>query len=460
MVSMDFFGSAPRPAPAPGSVTVGQLVRRARMALEGQFSGVWVKGEVSNFKRQASGHLYFTLKDDEAQLSCAVWRSNASQVSGPMADGVQVEAFGDLTVFEARGTMQMNVRRLRAAGQGGLQAAFEALKQKLGAEGLFDAARKKPMPTFPRVVALFTSPSGAALQDMLTILQRRAPWLRVLLFPCKVQGSGAAEEIAAGLDNLKKWAPELPQIDLLVVGRGGGSAEDLWCFNEEVLARAIASCGIPVISAVGHEVDFTIADFVADLRAPTPSAAAELLAPAGDELRARLQALEQAMRQRVGRSLELREREVDLLGHGALHRVPQRQLEQAVQRLEWAGDELARGLGRRVERAGSHLDSLRASLRAAKPELQIQRRGDRLSNLEAQMESLVRRSLATWRERLAAQERVFKSLGPEAVLARGYSLTTDSSGLPLKSVRQLQPGQAIRTQLRDGEVTSVVEKLE
>ena len=263
-------------------MTVSQLTRRIRTLLERQLGSVRVEGELSNVRRQGNGHTYFTLKDETAQLACVLFRGYAHAGMPALTDGSQVQAAGELTVYEPRGQYQLIVHDIEAAGAGVLQARFEALKRKLAAEGLFDAARKRVLPGFPRCLALVTSPSGAAVRDLLNILGRRAPWIRVLVFPVRVQGGGACQEIAQALTTLARpLGGGLPQPDVIVLARGGGSIEDLWCFNEEEVARAIAASPIPVVSAVGHEIDFTIADFVADLRAPTPSAAAELIAPDG-----------------------------------------------------------------------------------------------------------------------------------------------------------------------------------
>src|SRR6188474_2361089 len=259
--------------------TVSELTRGIRGTLETKFAAVWVQGEISNYKLHPSGHQYFTLKDQRAQISCVIWRDTMQPPRQPLADGAQVQVFGIVTVFEARGQYQLNVQVIQPRGVGILQAKFEALKRKLEAEGLFAAERKRVLPKFPRRIGIVTSPSGAAIRDMLNVLQRRAPWLQILVNPVRVQGAGAAAEIAVAIRELARpnvnWRP----VDLIVIARGGGSMEDLWEFNEEIVARTIADISVPLVSAIGHEIDFTIADFVADLRAPTPSAAAELIVP-------------------------------------------------------------------------------------------------------------------------------------------------------------------------------------
>src|SRR5436309_8287756 len=271
--------------------TVGELTRQIRGILETKFGAVWVQGEISNYKLHPSGHQYFTLKDARAQIACVIFRNAMPPLRTPLADGAQVQVYGTVTVFEARGQYQLNVQILQPRGVGLLQAKFEALKRKLDAEGLFDAARKRVLPKFPRRIGIVTSPSGAAIRDTLNVLRRRAPWLQILVNPVRVQGIGAATEIAVAIRELAtpnvSWAP----VDLIVVTRGGGSIEDLWEFNEEIVARAIFHSEIPIVSAVGHEIDFTISDFVADLRAQTPSAAAELIVPDSADLLRRVNEL-------------------------------------------------------------------------------------------------------------------------------------------------------------------------
>ena len=285
------------------AISVTQLARRIRNLLEIQVGEIWVEGEVSNVRKQSSGHWYFSLKDESAQISCAMFGARRRTGNEVIEDGAKVQVFGETSFYEARGSTQLIVKKVQAVGQGDLQARFESLKKKLKQEGLFDQERKKELPGFPKVIGIVTSPTGAALQDMKNVLSRRAPWLTVVLFSASVQGKGAERGIARAIRRAGNAGAEgLPQPEVLIVGRGGGSLEDLWNFNEEIVARAIADCSIPVVSAVGHEIDFTIADFVSDLRAPTPSAAAELVAPDQVELRDRLD----RMSERLTRSVESR----------------------------------------------------------------------------------------------------------------------------------------------------------
>src|SRR5713101_3440830 len=276
-------------------LSVSELTRSIRGTLETKFGAVWVQGEVSNYKLHPSGHQYFTLKDARAQIACVIFRNTMAPLRQPLSDGAQVQVYGNISVFEARGQYQLSVQILQPRGLGLLQAKFEALKRKLDAEGLFDPARKRALPKFPRRIGIVTSPSGAAIRDMLNVLRRRAPWLQILINPVRVQGTGAAQEIAVAIRELTvpnvNWQP----LDLIVVTRGGGSIEDLWEFNEEIVARAIFHSAVPIVSAVGHEIDFTISDFVADLRAPAPSAAAELIVPDINDLQHRIDGCARAL---------------------------------------------------------------------------------------------------------------------------------------------------------------------
>jgi exodeoxyribonuclease VII large subunit len=440
-------------------LTVSALTRTIRSLLEAEIGTVWVEGEISNHRLQSSGHQYFTLKDEAAQLSCVLFRGHGIRLSAPLRDGAQVQICGEITVYEARGNYQMLVRIVQPKGLGSLQQRFEALKQKLAGEGLFEAEWKKPIPRFPRCVALVTSPTGAAIRDMLNILTRRAPWLRVMIFPVRVQGQGADLEIAEAIKILNR-ADEvgLPSPDTIVIGRGGGSLEDLWSFNEEIVARAIFASGIPIISAVGHEIDFTIADFVADLRAPTPSAAAELLAPDITELRRHFEALGKTLDYRVASTLEHHERVLDLTGKGALRSEPARLLREAEQSVDdvevrfrrgwqdfWRGldDDLA-GKQRLIERnhPAQHL---------AQGEHQIEFAQHRLT-------ALVLQRLQRGDEQVRSRRQLLKSLGPDGVLARGFSLTTDPTGRPITDATKVRAGDMLITKIANGSISSVVTK--
>src|SRR5438046_7278266 len=306
--------------------TVGELTRAIRGMLETKFGTVWVQGEISNYKLHPSGHQYFTLKDQRAQISCVIWRDTMLPPRQPLLDGAQVQVYGTVTVFEAQGKYQLRVEILQPRGVGVLQAKFEALKRKLEAEGLFAPERKRPLPKFPHRIGIVTSPSGAAVRDMLNVLRRRAPWLQILINPVRVQVTCAAQEIAVAIREFVTPNEVFAPVDLIVVTRGGGSIEDLWEFNEEIVARAIFHSAVPIVSAVGHEIDFTICDLVADLRAPTPSAAAELIGPDISDLRRHMGNCARA----IGRELFNRVRDVQ-------------------QRLDHARETVQRCLGHKIE---------------------------------------------------------------------------------------------------------------
>ncbi len=369
-MTADLFGT-PEPArDEPRVLSVSELTRAVRSTIEDQYGVVWVEGEVSNFRRQPSGHQYFTLKDAGSQVAC-VWfaRGGLRLKQIALSDGMQVQVRGALTVYEARGQYQLNVQVVQAGGAGLLQAKFEALKRKLEAEGLFDPERKRPLPKFPTTIGIVTSPTGAALRDVLNILARRAPWVRVFVHPVRVQGEGASREIAAAVTDLNRLAESgFAPIDVILVARGGGSAEDLWEFNEEIVARAIAESGIPVVSAVGHEIDFTIADFVADLRAPTPSAAAELLVPDATEMLARLVRLRAQMQRALLTLAAAERRRLEFLSRTALFREPAKRVAEAAQRLDLAGESLRRALRSWLDEQERRLKAFNASVRQHRPD--------------------------------------------------------------------------------------------
>lgn len=437
-------------------LSVSQLTRKIRGLLEGQIGEVWVEGEISNHRLQSSGHQYFTLKDEGAQLSCVLFR-NASARMAPLRDGQQVQVFGELTVYEQRGNYQIIVRAVQPKGLGSLQARFEALKQKLHAEGLFDPEWKKPIPRFPRTVALVTSPTGAAIRDMINILTRRAPWLRVLVFPVRVQGQGAEKEIARAIELLNQAEDiGLPVPDTIVVGRGGGSLEDLWNFNEEIVARAIFASEIPVISAVGHEIDFTIADFVADMRAPTPSAAAELIAPDVSELKRHFDAMEKSIAMRVASTLEHHERVLELTAKGALRREPERQLREATQQVDEVGQLFETALANYWRELEDTLTSSQHTLERYHPRQLLANSTHRLELLQHRLSNVIHQRLDQQGERVVALRKLLKSLGPEGVLARGFSMTTDATGKAINDADKVRVGDMLITRLANGRVASVV----
>ncbi len=453
-MTADLFGTPEPPSSEPRIFSVSELTRTVRAVLENEVGAVWVEGEVSNYRKQANGHQYFTLKDGQAQLAC-VWfaRGGLRLKQVALADGMQVQVRGGLTVYEARGQYQLNVQLVQAGGAGLLQAKFEALKRKLEAEGLFDVARKRPLPRYPAVIGIVTSPTGAALRDMLNVLSRRAPWLRVIVSPARVQGEGAAEEIRQGIAMLNRVAG----VEIIVVARGGGSVEDLWAFNEEVVARAVAGSAIPVVSAVGHEIDFTIADFTADLRAPTPSAAAELIAPDAVELSRRIaQLAAQARRQVVVRLNALRGL-LDSCLRSAFFREPERRLIEAAQRTDLAGEGLRRVMAEQVGQAKQHLAGVVGALRQHRPDQYLALRRQHFDATESQFATVFQQALKERTSRFSRLEQMLRLLAPEATLARGYSITIKPDGTILRCVAESRPEMHLVTRLADGEVRSKIE---
>src|SRR5882724_1359058 len=413
--------------------TVGELTRQIRGILETRFGAVWVQGEISNYKLHPSGHQYFTLKDQRAQIACVIWRDTMLPPRQPLVDGTQVQVYGTVTVFEARGQYQLNVQILQPRGVGLLQAKFEALKRKLEAEGLFAPERKRPLPKFPRRIGIVTSPTGAAIRDMLTVLHRRAPWLQVLLNPVRVQGTGAAREIAVAIRELSMPSEAFAPLDLIVVARGGGSIEDLWEFNEEIVARTIFHSALPIVSAVGHEIDFTICDFVADLRAPTPSAAAELIVPDVIDF----------------------QRQIDGCAR-TLARQLLNQVRDAQQRLDQAREILQRCLAHKIDSYKRGLLHITAALQARSPARELMMRRNHFADLHRRLVALPGHLLENARHRFRRMEGILRVLGPDATLRRGYSITMNERGKIVRTVAAIRTKMKIRTRLSDGEFDSEV----
>jgi len=389
-------------------LTVSELTCQVKDLIEGNLPHVVVQGEVSNLVRASSGHVYLTLKDDAAQLRAVMWRGNASRLRFDVHDGLQVIAAGAMEVYAARGSYQLVIQELLPVGVGPLELAFRQLHDKLAAEGLFDPARKRPLPPIPRRIALVTSPTGAAVRDMLQVLTRRWPACDVVIVPVPVQGADAAPKIAAALRNVHR----VPGVDVVITGRGGGSLEDLWAFNEEIVARAIYDCKLPVVSAVGHEIDVTIADLVADRRALTPSEAAELVVPSAVELRSAL-------------------------------------------------DRLAAGLNAALLRQSRQMRQAIASFATrrcfAKPLEMIHNRQQRLDEIDAKLRRRMMQTTCDAQAKIAAVSARLDALNPLEVLARGYSITyRDGSDRALRSRQEISPGDRLRTRLADGEIVSEV----
>ena len=395
--------------PAPRVLSVSQLTALIQGTLESAFTSLWVSGEVSEVSRPGSGHVYFTLKDEGAQIRGVVWRTTAQRLRFKLEEGQQVVCLGDLDVYPPRGTYQLVVRQIEPQGLGALQLAFQQLQRRLAAEGLFNRERKRPLPSFPRRVGFVTSPTGAAIHDFLQVANRRCCGVQILVIPARVQGEGSAGDIVRGIRLANRISPPL---DVLVVGRGGGSLEDLWSFNDEAVVRAIHASRVPVVSAVGHEIDVTLADLVADVRALTPSEAAERVIPQADELKQRLSALQRRMAAMLrGRALAAR-RHVEQLARSRILRNPQSLIYDLAHRLDELDQQALRAMQRQLDRS---------------------------------------------RDRIAATACRLENLSPLAVLARGYSVTTDAAGQIVKSAADVEIGQLIKTRLSSGSLVSRVE---
>jgi exodeoxyribonuclease VII large subunit len=406
---------------------VSELAHRVKALLEGEIGAVWVEGEVSGFKQVASGHMYFDLKDETALINCCLFRGNQRGLQVAPANGLKMRVFGEITSYPPRSSYQIIVRKLEPAGQGSLQEAFEKLKAKLASEGLFDPARKRPLPVLPRTIAIVTSPTGAVIRDILNILNRRYPDRHVLVAPVRVQGAGAAEEIAAALDLLNARGG----IDVIIVARGGGSLEDLWAFNEEMTARAVARSRIPVISAVGHETDFTICDFVADKRASTPSEAAEIVIQPKSQFQAQV--------------AELRRK----LAHALRHRVLELRARFTRAARSYVFREPAHLLARHRERVARGRETARRALESAV--FQRRQRADEAAlRLAHGMQLHTQRA----RHRLDRIRHTLRALDPRAVLARGYSVTLDPDGHAVTDAARIPAGTRIRTLLAKGQLLS------
>ncbi len=438
--------------------TVSDLTRAVREVLEGRIGQVWVEGELSNYRKQSSGHHYFTLKDDRSQIQCVMFaRSYGAQSKIPLSDGIQVQVYGQASVYEARGQFQLIVQLIQPKGQGLLQAKFEALKGKLQAEGLFDADHKRALPIFPKRIALVTSSTGAVVQDMLNILRRRSPWLSILICPVRVQGEGAAAEISETIDFVSSRA-EILKVDLMIVGRGGGSMEDLWEFNEERVARSIYASRIPVVSAVGHEIDFTIADFVADLRAPTASAAAELVVPDILALQGELLSRRATLDRLIRQALEIRRMQARRLSEAPHFREPRRLIVERQQRVDQLEMRLSETWKNALQQRRSGIEKILTYLSAFRPERWLQTKRAELTGLESRLRRIASSRVDSCKGRVAELTNFLRLLGPQQTLERGYSITLDGNGHVVRSVQALKTGDVVRTKVTDGEFHSVVEK--
>ena len=440
------------------ALTVTQLIRKMKTALQFEVGEVWVEGEVSNLRVQSSGHRYFSIKDSGAQLPCVLFRGRSGMNADLIEDGREVKLFGEITVYEAMGRAQMIVSKVKIGGAGNLQAQFEELKKRLNAEGLFAPERKKPLPKFPRRIGLVTSASGAALQDMLNIFQRRAPWVELFLLGVQVQGKGAEHKIAKAIQAFNK--PEslgIEPVDLIITGRGGGSIEDLWNFNEEVVARAIAESEVPVISAVGHEIDFTIADFVADERAPTPSAAAEIAVPDGEAIASLLRTTKNRYTQAVESQINLATEKLHYLQDALERRSPLNMHLEREQKLDELRASLQKSYLQNLIEKATQLKEHRIGLSYNSPANVIQRHQEETNHLRKDLDLVVQSQLTQKESQLRRLSAVLRTLGPESTLARGFSITTNQDGNVISSTNQVKPGETLKTKVSDGELESVVQ---
>jgi exodeoxyribonuclease VII large subunit len=455
----DFGGELFPPQATRRVFSVSELTTDIRRLLEKNLGQVWVAGEITNCRAQPSGHVYFTLKDAGAQISCVVFRGDPVADRAALQDGRQVILRGELTVYEPRGQYQLRVLAVELQGVGALQAAFERLKLKLAAEGLFAAERKRPLPRFPQRIGLATSPTGAAIRDVLHVVQRRNPGLEIILAPCAVQGAGAAAEIAAGIALLNEWSRLRGRnLDAILITRGGGSLEDLWAFNEEIVARAIFHSAVPVVSAVGHEIDFTISDFVADVRAATPTAAGEILTESVFALNKWLAQAQGQIRESARRRLAGELRHFRQLAQRVLAAHPRQQFNRRLQRLDELQGTLALLVRSDLEKLQLSARNLGLRLGRMRPSQALARRGEALRQTRRRLREQTGWQLHSRRQRCDALAARLRPLGPDQVLARGYSITMDAaSGEVIRAARSTRPGQKLKTRLKVGEVRSIVE---
>lgn len=434
-------------------LSVSQLNRRAKQLLETHLPLLWVEGELSNVSQPSSGHWYFTLKDAQAQVRCAMFRNRNQLVRFTPQQGQQVLVRARVSLYEGRGDYQLIAEHMEESGAGALQRAFDELKLKLSAEGLFEQSYKQPLPSLPNHIAVITSPTGAAVRDILTVLKRRFPAIPVTVIPVAVQGKEAAPQIVKAIEQANRSG----LFDVLVVGRGGGSLEDLWPFNEEQVARAIFASDLPIVSAVGHEVDFTIADFVADLRAPTPSAAAELLVPDVNEWLQTFAGYEVLLEQAMGRKLRASRQQLHWLTARLRH--PGEALQQQAQRLDSLELRLVRAVDHQLLAKHTQLNSLMLRQRPLQPQQRLKQLNQQVALLSDQLLKNTRRQLQQQQQRLGAAVRVLQTVSPLSTLERGYSITTNTQQQVITRSTQTTPGELINTRLAQGELVCRVEKV-
>lgn len=444
----------PNGSPLMSAISVSELNRQARALLEKGIARLWVEGEISNLARPASGHVYFSLKDDSAQIRCAFFRQRQRGPAINLKDGDQVLAFGRVSIYEARGDYQLIVEQVEPAGEGELRRRFEALKKKLAAEGLFDEELKKPIPELPRRIGVVTSPSGAAIRDILTVLKRRFAAVPVIIYPTIVQGAAAANQIV----NALKAADNRCECDVLIVARGGGSLEDLWPFNEEVVARAISDSSIPVVSAIGHEIDFTVSDFVADLRAPTPSGAAELVVPDQAEWLRSLAATTARIASLGRRYLEDHHQELDFLGRRLSRSSPATIVARQIDWLKNLRQVMISAVRYDLVRRSRALELFRTRLLQCSPAIEVQYSVNRLAELHQRLTISGTASVERMANRFKLAERALQSVSPLATLERGYAIVSDAdSGKILTDSSATKPGRKITARMARGSLTATVD---
>jgi exodeoxyribonuclease VII large subunit len=443
-------------SPAQSAISVSELNQKARALLEQGIARLWVEGEISNLARPASGHVYFSLKDESAQVRCAFFRQRQRGPTISLTDGDQVLAYGRVSIYEARGDYQLIVEQVEPAGEGELRRRFEALKKKLAAEGLFDEDLKQAIPEVPHRIGVVTSPSGAAIRDILTVLGRRFPAVPVIVYPTAVQGEAAANQIVGALNS----AIARNECDVLIITRGGGSLEDLWPFNEELVARAIADCPIPVVSAIGHEIDFTICDFVADLRAPTPSGAAEIVVPDQAEWSRSITATTARIVSLSRRYLEDRYQELDYLSRRLSQSSPAAIVARQIHWLRNLRQVLAGAVRHDLLKRLQALQTVRARLLQRSPAIEVQQSMHRVTELSQRLRAGGSGSLARLKNRLKLAERALLSVSPLATLERGYAIVSDAeTGNVLTDASTVEPGSGISARLASGSLEATVDKV-
>ena len=435
-------------------LSISQLNAEVSQLLSQGFAAVWVEGEISNFTCASSGHLYRTLKDAGAQVRCALFKGNAMRLKLNPRNGLKVVARGKIGLYEPRGDYQMVLDTMEEAGEGALQRQFEALKQQLQAQGLFADTHKQALPSFPRAIGVVTSPTGAAIRDIINVLKRRCPQIPVLVYPVLVQGEGAKEQIAQAIAQ----ADREQRCEVLIVARGGGSIEDLWAFNEEIVAQAIYQCSLPIISGVGHEIDFTIADFVADQRAPTPSAAAELVSPDMQALQQRVQQLKLQLWRFQQRQLQSAYQQVQQLSQRLNQQRPTQKLQQKAQRLDELDLRLNAAIQRRLQQQHLRLTHLQTRLQQRSPQRQLQQQHAQLERLQTRLQRALQQRMDKAHSRFVLQVSKLKTLSPLATLERGYSITQNAQGHVITQAAQVSVGETLITRVVQGQIESVVTK--